>query len=67
MSVMDKFLKAIQLTGDDEGGYYDSDDVYYDSSSKNDIFSNTTPIGKDVPAIDLSEEKKKKKMKKIKK
>ena len=59
MSVMDKFLKAIQLTGDDESGYYDSDDVYYDSSSKNDIFSNTTPIGKDVPAIDLSEEKKK--------
>ena len=59
MSVMDKFLKAIQLTGDDESGYYDSDDIYYDSSSKNDVFSNTAPIGKDVPSIDLSEEKKK--------
>ena len=65
MSVMDKFLKAIQLTGDDESGYYDSDDVYFDSVSKIDSFSSSTPVGKDDPSIDLSEEKAKKPMPKV--
>ena len=60
MSVMDKFLKAIQLTGDDESGYYDADDGYYDNSTKIESFSNSAPIGKDDPSIDVSEEKVKK-------
>ncbi len=60
MSVMDKFLRAIQLNGDDESGYYDSDDGYYDNNSKIESINNSTPIGKDDPSIDLSEEKNKK-------
>ena len=57
MNVMDKFLKAIQLTGDDESGYYDSDDGYYDGGSKIESLSNSAPIGKDDPSIEISEEK----------
>ena len=60
MSVMDKFLKAIQLNGDDESGYYDSDDGYYDSSSKSDSINTGAPVGKDDPSIDVSEDKAKK-------
>lgn len=60
MSVMDKFLKAIQLNGDDESGYYDSDDGYYDSSSKIESINNNAPIGKDDPSIEIPEEKTKK-------
>ena len=55
MSVMDKFLKAIQLNGDEE--YYDDD--YYDPNSKVESINNQTPIGKDDPTIDASEDKKK--------
>jgi cell division inhibitor SepF len=55
MSVMDKFLKAIQLNGDEE--YYDDD--YYDPNSKIEAINNQAPIGKDDPTIDASEEKKK--------
>ncbi len=54
MSVMDKFLKAIQLNGDEE--YYDED--YYDSNSKIEAINNQAPIGKDDPSIDVSETKK---------
>ena len=60
MSVMDKFLKAIQLNGDDENGYYDSDDGYYDSGSKIESINNSAPIGKDDPSIEISEDKTKK-------
>lgn len=56
MSVMDKFLKAIQLNGDD-GEYYDDD--YYDPSSKIESINNQAPIGKDDPTIEVAEEKKK--------
>ena len=59
MSVMDKFLKAIQLNGDDDSDYYDSKDDYYDSGSKIESINNS-PIGKDDPTIDASEEKVKK-------
>ena len=65
MSVMDKFLKAIQLNGDDESGYYDSDDGYYDSSSKIESINSGAPIGKDDPTIDVSEEKVKKPVPKV--
>ncbi len=60
MSVMDKFLKAIQLNGDDDNGYYDSDDGYYDSGSKIESINNSAPIGKDDPSIEISEDKTKK-------
>ena len=60
MSVMDKFLKAIQLNGDDENGYYDSDDGYYDSGSKIESINNSATIGKDDPSIEISEDKTKK-------
>ena len=65
MSVMDKFLKAIQLNGDDESGYYDSDDGYYDSSSKSDSLNTGAPVGKDDPSIDVSEYKAKKPIPKV--
>ncbi len=60
MSVMDKFLKAIQLNGEDDSSYYDADDSYYDSPSKVEAINNSAPIGKDDPTIDVSEEKTKK-------
>ncbi len=60
MSVMDKFLKAIQLNGDDDGSYYDADDSYYDSPAKVESINNSAPIGKDDPSIDASDEKVKK-------
>ena len=60
MSVMDKFLKAIQLNGDDDGSYYDADDTYYDSPSKVESINNSAPIGKDDPSIEVAEEKLKK-------
>ena len=59
MSVMDKFLKAIQLNGD-EDGYYDEDDTYYDGGSKIESINNQAPIGKDDPTIDVSEKETKK-------
>ena len=65
MSVMDKFLNAIQLNGDDESGYYDSDDGYYDSSSKSDSINTGAPVGKDDPSIDVSEDKAKKPIPKV--
>ena len=55
MSVMDKFLKAIQLNGDD--GYYDD---YDESESKIESISSSAPIGKDDPSIEVSEDKTKK-------
>ena len=59
MSMMDKFLKAIQLNGDDDGSYYDADDGYFDSPSKVESINNAAPIGKDDPSIEVAEEKKK--------
>ncbi len=60
MSVMDKFLKAIQLNGEDDSGYYDADDGYYDAPSKVESINNAAPISKDDSALDSSEEKVKK-------
>jgi cell division inhibitor SepF len=59
MSVMDKFLRAIQLNGDGEEEYYDEPD--FDSTSKVDSLSNSTPIGRDDPSIDASVDEKVKK------
>jgi cell division inhibitor SepF len=56
MSVMDKFLKAIQLNGEEDDGYYD----YDDSPSQIESINNSTPIGKDDPSIEVPEEKIKK-------
>lgn len=58
MSVMDKFLKAIQLNGEDDGftDYYDEGD---DNISKVEAINSNAPVGKDDPSIDLSDDKKK--------
>ena len=59
MSVMDKFLSAMKLNGDDESGYYDQDDDgYYDSTIE--PIRKAPSIGKDDPSIEISEEKLKK-------
>ena len=56
MSVMDKFLSAMKLNGDDESGYYDSDDdAYYDSTIE--PIHKASSIGKDDPSIEVNEEK----------
>ncbi|ADL34214.1 hypothetical protein bpr_I1477 [Butyrivibrio proteoclasticus B316] len=61
MSVMDKFLKAIQLNGDDDSGYYDDyDDSYDNATSKIESINSSAPIGKDDPSIEIPEEKTKK-------
>ena len=65
MSVMDKFLKAIQLNGDEDGYYDDGDDGYYDGSSKIEQINNQSPIGKDDPSIEIQEEKSKKSTPKV--
>ena len=60
MSVMDKFLKVLQINGDEEdAGYYydDGDDA---TTSKIESINNQAPIGKDDASIDASEEKVKK-------
>ena len=60
MSVMDKFLKVLQINGDEEdAGYYydDGDDA---TSSKVESINSQAPIGKDDASIDASEEKAKK-------
>ncbi|SFB67811.1 cell division protein SepF [Butyrivibrio sp. YAB3001] len=61
MSVMDRFLKAIQLNGEDDSGYYDDDydDDYKGSSSKIESIS-SAPAVKDNSSIDLAEERAKK-------
>ena len=56
MSVMDKFLRAIQLNGDGEEEYYDEPD--FDSNSKVDSLGGSAPIGRDDPIIDASVEDK---------
>ena len=59
MSVMDKFLSAMKLNGDDESGYYDQDDdAYYDSTIE--PIRKPGGIGKDDPSIEINEEKLKK-------
>ncbi len=56
MSVMDKFLSAMKLNGDDESGYYDQDDdAYYDSPIE--PIHKTSSLGKDDPSIEVSEDK----------
>ena len=57
MSMMDKFLKAIQLNGDGDDEYYDEED--YKTAGKDEVLDNSTPVGKDDPTIDAGEEKKK--------
>ena len=54
MSFMDKFLTAIQLNGDEDQGYYDDVD---DFASNVESIDKQTPIGKDDPSIDVSDEK----------
>lgn len=59
MSVMDKFLSAMKLNGDDESGYYDeADDAYYDSTIE--PIRKSSSIGKDDPSIEISEDRLKK-------
>ncbi|WP_035766095.1 cell division protein SepF [Butyrivibrio sp. NC2002] len=59
MNVMDKFLSAMKLNGDDESGYYDQDDdAYFDSTIE--PIRKSTPIGKDDPSIEISEDRLKK-------
>lgn len=52
---MDKFLSAMKLNGDDESGYYDQDDDYYDSTIE--PIHKSSSIGKDDPSIEINEEK----------
>ncbi len=58
MGVMDKFLEAIRLNGDDDSTYYDEDD--FNSAGKIESINNTTPIAKEDSYVDSSEEKSKK-------
>ena len=60
MSVMDKFLKAIQLNGDDDSGYQDDYDDGYSSTSKIESINNSSPIAKEDTSVDLGDEKGKK-------
>ncbi|WP_022759991.1 MULTISPECIES: cell division protein SepF [unclassified Butyrivibrio] len=56
MSVMDKFLSAMKLNGDDESGYYDQDDdAYYDSPIE--PIHKASSLGKDDPSIEINEER----------
>ena len=64
MSVMDKFLKAIQLNGDDDS-YYDEDDDGYVSSSKIESINNSSPIGKEDSISDSNDDKIKKNTEKV--
>ncbi|MBE5835691.1 MAG: cell division protein SepF [Butyrivibrio sp.] len=58
MSMMDKFLTAMKLNGEEDDGYYDADDDgYYDSSNITSISKASAPIGKDDPSIEVSEDK----------
>ncbi len=65
MSVMDKFLKVLQINGDEEdaGYYYDEGDD--NTTSKVESINSNTPIGKDEPSIDASEDKVKKQVPKV--
>lgn len=58
MGVMDKFLEAIRLNGDDDSTYYDEDD--FNSTGKIESINNTTPISKEDNYADSQEEKVKK-------
>ena len=58
MGVMDKFLEAIRLNGDDDSTYYDEDD--FNSAGKIESINNNTPITKEDTYVDSSEEKVKK-------
>ncbi len=58
MGVMDKFLEAIRLNGDDDSTYYDEDD--YSSASKIESINNSNPIAKEDSFADVQEEKVKK-------
>ncbi len=60
MSVMDKFLKAIQLNGDDDSGYYDDYDDSYSPASKIESINNSTPISKEDNISEPSDDKIKK-------
>ena len=61
MSVMDKFLKAIQLNGDDDSTYYDDYDDGYSSPSKVESISSASASSKDDSVLDPVEEKSTKK------
>ncbi len=61
MSVMDKFLKAIQLNGDDDSTYYDDYDDGYSNTSKIESIGNASPVAKDETVLDSAEEKSSKK------
>ena len=58
MSMMDKFLTAMKLNGEDDD-YYDSDEEsYYDASGAD--ATRKSPVGKDDPSIEIAEDKLKK-------
>lgn len=58
MSMMDKFLTAMKLNGEDDD-YYDSDEEsYYDASGVE--AARKSPVGKDDPSIEIAEDKLKK-------
>ncbi len=61
MSVMDKFLKAIQLNGDDDSTYYDDYDDGYSSPSKVESISSGSAVSKEDSVLDSVEEKSTKK------
>ncbi|MCH4191232.1 MAG: cell division protein SepF [Butyrivibrio sp.] len=57
MSMMDKFLTAMKLNGEDD--YYDSDEeAYYDENGADQVHK--APVGKDDPSIEIPEDKLKK-------
>ena len=58
MGVMDKFLEAIRLNGDDDSSYYDEDE--FNSTSKIESINNSTPITKEDSYSDSADEKSKK-------
>ncbi len=64
--MMDKFLTAMKLNGEEDDGYYDADDDgYYDSSNITSISKGSAPIGKDDPSIEVDESKLKRSIPKV--
>ncbi len=58
MSVMDKFLKVLQINGDEENDGYYYDDADDSTPSKVESISSNAPVGKDEPVTDSAEVKK---------
>ena len=58
MSVMDKFLKVLQINGDEENDGYYYDDGDDNTPSKVESINSNAPVGKDEPGTDSAEVKK---------